>query len=449
LEQPPVSGYLSSTQGQKRPELRVSIFSRLFNRHPPRDQLVIDVANELKRRGRTGGYNHQEYTVTTGEVTIGLHNLFLEWRLLDRRDKAAAVRRYLDVAFENGKPLLSYDEQAEKFFPLVRSRDYISIHLLTNLIAGAPEGNSAETAWAPFVGDLVTAVAIDGENGIASMLRVNLKHLGVSFETAFARALDNFRKKAPALVFKEVGHGLPPGVFYSESATDYQSSMLLLPERFPELPAGSGDPIIAVPGRNSMWMTGSRNEAGLAALLTVGENALHSIHHRCSTALLRLDRGRFVPFVPDANEALRNRYLTVQQKQEAVNYGEQTDALTRLCAQRGEDVYVAPFNVAIKDEGPDARSWTWTTWASHADSLITRAEYIVFVDQIVDPTGRATGASAFIEVAWDEAVPLVSDLMEQLPDVHPPRYRVRHFPDPATLLELERRGTRLAGSAAR
>src|SRR5260221_9896364 len=45
------------------PELRLSFFSRLFNRLPPHEQLVVDVVKELKRRGRTGGsYNHQEYS---------------------------------------------------------------------------------------------------------------------------------------------------------------------------------------------------------------------------------------------------------------------------------------------------------------------------------------------------------------------------------------------------
>jgi hypothetical protein len=197
-----------------------------------------------------------------------------------------------------------------------------------------------------------------------------------------------------------------------------------------------------------MWMTGSRNAAGISALLGIGENSLDSLHHRCSTALLRLDGGSFVPFVPDANEPLRNRYLTLQKKQQAANYGEQTDGLTRLCQQRGEAVFVASFKLAIKGEGLDATSWTYTTWASAADSLIARAEFIVFVDQVVDPSsGLATGSKALIEVAWDDALPVVSELMEELPDIYPPRYRVRRFPDAAKLLELERRGIRHPGTA--
>jgi hypothetical protein len=191
-------------------------------------------------------------------------------------------------------------------------------------------------------------------------------------------------------------------------------------------------------------MTGSRNEAGIAALLNIGEKSLDSVHHRCSTALLRLDGGTWTPFVPDANEYLKSKYQTLRKKEEALDYAQQAVMLTKVLQTRGEDVYVAPFNLAVNGY----HSKSWSSWASHADSLLTRAEFIVFVEQIVDASGRATGAKSLTEVAWQEAVPLVCDLMEELPDIYPPRYRVRRFPDAATLLELQHRGIRREGKAS-
>lgn len=427
----------------------MSFLSRLFKRFPPREQLVVDVANELKRRGLTGGsYDHQGYAITVGSATIGLNNLFLEWRLLGRRDKASLVKRWLDATLDGLKPspLGSYGQVAEKLVPLVRSRPDICLKLLNNQSVGAPAGNSAETAWAPFVGDLVTAVGIDDKNGIASVLRANLDHLGVGLDAAFQRALDNFRKQAPRLVFVEIGQGLPRGVFHSESASDYQSSMLLLPDRFPHLPEESGDPIVSVPGRNSMWMTGSRNEAAISALLDIGEKSLNSVHHRCSTELLRLQTGTWTPFVPDSNEHLRNKYQALLKKQEAVNYGQQTALLNKLLQMRGEDIYVGQSNLLVNGD----HTKSWTAWASHADSMLPRADFIVLVEQIVDPSsGRATGSRGSIEVAWNEAFPFVHDLMEEVADIYPPRYRVRRFPDGATLSQLERRGIRHPGKPSK
>jgi hypothetical protein len=53
-----------------------------------------------------------------------------------------------------------------------------------------------------------------------------------------------------------------------------------------------------------------------------------------------------------------------------------------------------------------------------------------------------------IEVAWDQAMPVVEGLMEQVPALYPVRYRIRRFPDDAALSELERRGRPLDGQQA-
>src|SRR5262249_16578478 len=151
---------------------------------PLRDQLVIDVINELKRRGvqiQGGTYDHQEYSLTVGNVRLGLQNLFLEWRLRGRGDRATLVKRFVDSILSVGTPLDSYDAVAEKLVPLVRSRSNIAVWLLENRLNGAPPTNATETAWEPYVGDLVTAVGLDRENGISRMTRNNLDHLGVSF----------------------------------------------------------------------------------------------------------------------------------------------------------------------------------------------------------------------------------------------------------------------------
>jgi hypothetical protein len=423
----------------------MSFLSRLFNRVPPRDQLVIDLIDELKRRGiqtQGGTYNHQDYSLTVEGRKLGLGNLFLEWRLRRRRDKAELVKRFLDSVLQIGKPLPSFDAAAEKLVPLVRSRSNICLWLLEAWCGGAPDGNAAETAWAPFVGDLVTAVGLDMGSGISRMERSNLEHLGVTLDTAFQRALANLQRGAPRLVFGQVGHGMPRGVFHSDSASDYQSSMLLLPDRFPRLPEGDGDLVAMVPGRNSMWITGSRNEAGISALFDVGEKSLSSLHHRCSTTLLRLDGGRWVPFAPDSNESLATRYQTLVKKQEATDYALQKSVLEQLHRARSDPAYVAPFNLSLKSDA----SRSWVAWASGVDSmLLPRAEFMIFVEQILDGTGRAIGSKRSIEVAWDSASPLVRDLMEEVPDLYPLRYRAGRFPDAAVLAELERRGRRYEG----
>jgi hypothetical protein len=427
----------------------LSQLSRVLRRVAPHEQFVIDIAKELKRRGIEGcSFDPASYSMVIRDVTkVGLNNAFRQWRLLGRREKAALVERFIDGQVATPRDLPPYDVAAEMLVPLVRSRSDICLWLLESQIGGAPPGNAAETAWLPLAGDLVAAVGLDYVNAISRMVRANLEHLGVAPEQALQRALENFRKRAPKNVFIEIGHGIPRGVYHSDSASDYQSSMLLLPERLPKLPEGDGDLIVMVPGRNSMWITGSHNEAGLSALLDVAEKSFNSVHHRCSVTLLRLaDDGKWTVFAPHSNEQLSRKHSTLMKKQDAVNYAHQKVALDKLYRSRGEDIYVAQFKLAMKDD----LSKSVISWASHADSLLPSAEFILFVEQIIDGSGRAVGTKGATEVPWTEAFPLVQHLMEEAPDLYPPRYRVRSFPDANTLAELARRGVRreVAGGGA-
>lgn len=108
----------------------MSIFSRLFQRFEPEEQLVVDVVEELKRRGIVGStYNHQAYSITVGPKTLGLRNLFLEWRLRDRREKAALVKRFLDSQLAGPINLAGIDAPVEKLLPVVRARYEICLGL--------------------------------------------------------------------------------------------------------------------------------------------------------------------------------------------------------------------------------------------------------------------------------------------------------------------------------
>jgi hypothetical protein len=62
---------------------------------------------------------------------------------------------------------------------------------------------------------------------------------------------------------------------------------------------------------------------------------------------------------------------------------------------------------------------------------------LALLEQVLDAdAGRAVGTKRITTVPWEQATPLLSLLMEELPDLYPPRYRVRRFPDEATLAEL-------------
>jgi hypothetical protein len=415
----------------------MSFLARLFRRFPPNEQLAADVVAELTERGvKVKSYDHLEYAVHVEGGRIGLTNLFLEWRLHGRHEKKRIIKRFLDGILAPPITFSTFDSVADRLVPLVRSRHLVTINLLESRLHDAPQ--SAETAWAPIAGDLAAAIGVDHPDTIGVLTRANLEELNVRFDSALERAKENLGRRLPPIRFVEVGNGLPAGVYASGAATDYESSLLLLPERIPQLPESHGDMIVMVPGRNSVWITGSRNEAGLAALLDVAEKFFEAVPHRCSATLLRRDGGGWAVFRPDRNVDLQHKHDRVMLKQEALNYSQQKYALDKLHQAQDQDVSVGPFNVFTRD----GHLVSVSAWPSHADTLLPKTGAISFVDQIVDASsGLAVGTRKIINVAWERAIPLVGPLMEEVPGLYPPRFRVRRFPDDATLAELAKVAT--------
>src|SRR5262245_1068137 len=415
----------------------MSFLSRLFRRLPPDEQLVADVLDELKRRGvAVKGYDHDEYAVLLGDGKLGLRNLFLQWRLHDRHEQKRLLTQFLDGQLAREETPDSFDSVADRVMPLVRSRHDVSCSLLQAQIAGAPVGNSSENAWVPIAGDVVVTLGIDRDASIVRLTRVSLQRFGVPFEDALRRALQNLAAKPlPRLAFVESA----PGVYASSSWSDYQSSLMLAPELIPPLPAGSGDLIALFAGRNDVFVAGSNNEAALLTLLDIAEKSIEGLHHPCSTMLFRRDGTHWNVFEPEPGTALHQKHHRVSLKQEAANYTQQKHLLDKLHSARNEDIFVA--NLAVFFKGEHYRSHA--TWASLAITLLPRAEHIIFVEQIGDPaTGLVVGTKGIVEVEWERAMPIVRHLMQEVPDLYPPRYLVRSFPDEATLLKLEKIGAR-------
>jgi hypothetical protein len=294
--------------------------------------------------------------------------------------------------------------------PLVRSRQSISMVLLQSWLDGAPPGNSTETAWAPIAGDLVSAIGIDRPDAISVMARNNLQHLNISFEHALERAIENFERQP--VTFVEARGRFPRGVLIPEFSADYQSSMLLMPERFPRLPESDGELVVMPAQRNLVWITGSKNEKGISALLDIAEVSFSIAAHRCSATLLRRNGKGWAVFRPEVNVDLQKKHDRVMRKQDALNYSQQKQALDRLHAARNEDVGV--MDLIVDESDPQTRSVS--VWPSGAEALLPKADVLALLEQVLDAdAGRAVGTKRITTVLWEQATLLLSSLMEELP----------------------------------
>jgi hypothetical protein len=127
-----------------------------------------------------------------------------------------------------------------------------------------------------------------------SMSQIQGHHLttwGVGFEEAMRVALDNLRQiSGPDL------EPIAPGVWRSPWRDNYDASRLLLTDLI-ESHGVEGDPVLMVPNRDTLLLTGSDDVAGLAVMAAAAGEATE--HPRPIHAIpVRLEFGSWSPFLP-------------------------------------------------------------------------------------------------------------------------------------------------------
>ena len=101
------------------------------------------------------------------------------------------------------------------------------------------------------------------------------------------------------------------GVYWGEWADSYDSSRILLTELIYRLSV-DGDPVAFVPNRDQLWVTGTNNSAGLAAILKGGMESHFKQGHPLSPDLYVLEDGTWKVYVPE-DKSLRELWMKIKE----------------------------------------------------------------------------------------------------------------------------------------
>jgi hypothetical protein len=304
----------------------------------------------------------------------------------------------------------TFAEARAHLLPVVRGRTFFE---QVRMVVEEEPGNPAPIAWRPLGGFLGKGLAFDAPDTLQYLGPDELARWGVSFDEALGVALENLRQRST-----ETLEQLAPGTCQSPWQDNYAASRVLLDEVVRRCPV-RGEPVVLVPHRDLLLITGTEDEDGLRRVAERAQKAMMAPRALDGRAL-RLTSQGWVPFMPERLSNAWDAFRTLELFTRARDYDEQTQRLEKLHEERGEDLFVAAYTPYQDERG---RSISYAVWLKGVDSLLPRTEVIFFMDPAL---GQEAPPVAIAR--WDEVARVAGELLVPVEGLYPARYRVRGFP---------------------
>ncbi|HYO67291.1 MAG TPA: DUF1444 family protein, partial [Archangium sp.] len=273
--------------------------------------------------------------------TVFLSNFHAEYLAAPPERRGEVLQRLLSLHTAPKVPE-AYAAVRSELLPVVRPRSYFE---LAGLLVTSDKAQPAKApvSWQP-VGDVMAvAVVHDGPDTMRYIDPEQLARWGVSFDTARADALENLRRRST-----EPLEQLAPGTCASAWRDNYDTSRLLLEELVRRCPV-RGEPVVLLPHRDLLLITGSRDEQGLVLAAERAAQALNAPRAQDGRAL-RLTSGGWVPFLPERGHRAWPAFHRLAMSSLARDYTEQEERLHQLHERQGVDLFIAGFLVAQDED---------------------------------------------------------------------------------------------------
>jgi len=351
--------------------------------------------------------------------TIFLDNAFEDYQKREPADRPAELKKII-AGFLEGDQALPADFSAaiEHILPLVRPMSELGLWRLNAEVRGSPIVD--QFPMRQIAPGMVMLLALDRTNSVLRITEEHLRKWGVAADMVFGLAVANLRKRSTKGLVS-----LSPSVFTSDWGDTYGSSRLLLIELFRSLPV-EGAPIVMLPNRDVLLVTGSHDEAGLRLLADYARRVLND-PRPLTARTLRLEGEAWCEYIPDPGRPGEAELRELQEIHAGREYAEQKELLDKINQKAGIDIFVASH--MIRHERESGRFIdSLATWSKGVDTLLPRVQTIAFVPGADLP---------IISARWERVLSVAGDILTPT-EYWPERFRVRGFP---TDEQLERMAT--------
>lgn len=374
-----------------------------------RQQFADEILAGLADAGRDD-YVYQPATsalVADGGALISLENLYDEYAARDEDQRPDFVDRTIRGFFPQEVPA-SWDRAAPDVVVTVRDRIFVELLAIRS-------DKPLDVLQRPLSDDLVELVVYDGPDSMQYLNEDHLADWGKNADEVFLQG-----RKQLAARSRDPFTSPAPGVWESPWADNHDIGRAVLFETIRKLKV-KGDPVLFLPQRDHLLVTGSNDPDGLLAVADLVSERLELPRSNTGRGW-RLTKQGLVPFIPGADDEILTVLRVDAMAQDA---NEQKKALDEKYAKDGTDLFVGTTLFTDDDDG---KQRTYCVWTKGADTLMPKAEFIVFVDLDMPEPDRVVAAAP-----WDVVMKKLGPKVVPDEAFWPVRYKVTTFPDKKTL----------------
>ncbi len=377
-------------------------------------KLAKDIGKIAKRldSGLSSTYDPQSRSVDLHRVSDGetapyniyLGNLYLKLKDMTRAQRSESIEAFLaEVLFPKE---LTADELIASL--ALRARTRFELDLRRNLMAigGAPFETVAYGD-----GDLLLELVADGDESIMSVSPDKLSEASISADDAY--------KTAAATLVRATGESqwtqISEQIWASTYEDDYDFSRLVaagLSARFPF----DGAPVVFAPSHSVCLATDTPKGPVLAEMIEIGNKAAES--HRPFSQLLwtLLPDEHWARWTTTPGEDGHAEFVLQELRERVAQYDDQQQYLESLLQDRGEDSFVASYQVYERN----GELQSVATYTLNLPSYLPETDIVALVDPESGNKEPVLGA-----VTWAQfAEALGSDTLKVMDDLSPPRFQL-------------------------
>ena len=377
-------------------------------------KLAKDIGRIARRldSGLSSTYDPQSRSVDLHRVSDGeaapyniyLGNLYLKLKDMTRTQRSESIEAFLtEVLFPKE---LTADELIAAL--ALRARTRFELELRRNLMA---IGGSPFETVVYGDGDLLLELVADGDESIMSVSPDKLSEASISVDDAYKTAAATLIRATDENQWMQISEH----VWASAYEDDYDFSRLVVAGSSARFPF-DGTAVAFVPSHSVCLVTDKPNGAVLTEMIEVGNEAAESHRPFCQLLWTLSPDGQWVRWAASPGEDGHAELVLQEVRERAAQYDDQQQYLESLLQDRGEDSFVASYQVYERD----GELQSVATYTLNLPSYLPKTDVVALVDPDAGKDDAVLGT-----VGWGQfAEALGGDTLNAMDDLSPPRFQL-------------------------